>query len=100
MVPSDPLVTPSVGAFWRLRGGPALGGIRRNGIKVKLQDLPFRALTLLLSRPNEVLSREEFRQALGRMMYSSISIAELLPLSTGCGMRSTIPPPTRALLKR
>jgi len=40
------------------------GELRRNGIKVRLQDLPFRALTLLLTRPGEVITREEFRQAL------------------------------------
>jgi len=40
------------------------GELRKNGIKVKLQELPFRALKLLLGRPNEVLSREEFRRAL------------------------------------
>jgi DNA-binding winged helix-turn-helix (wHTH) protein len=40
------------------------GELRRNGVKVKIQELPFKALTLLLSRPHEVLSREEFRQAL------------------------------------
>jgi DNA-binding winged helix-turn-helix (wHTH) protein/Tfp pilus assembly protein PilF len=40
------------------------GELRKNGVKVKIQDLPFRALKLLLSRPNEILSREEFRQAL------------------------------------
>lgn len=40
------------------------GELRKNGVRVKIQDLPFRALKLLLSRPNEVLSREEFRQAL------------------------------------
>jgi DNA-binding winged helix-turn-helix (wHTH) protein/Tfp pilus assembly protein PilF len=38
--------------------------LRRKGTKVKIQDLPFRALRLLLSRPNEVLSREEFRATL------------------------------------
>jgi TolB-like protein/DNA-binding winged helix-turn-helix (wHTH) protein len=36
----------------------------KNGIRVRIQDLPFRALKLLLSRPNEVITREEFRQAL------------------------------------
>src|ERR1700684_1010468 len=38
--------------------------LRKNGVKVRIQDLPFRALKLLLSRPNEVITREEFRQAL------------------------------------
>jgi len=40
------------------------GELRRCGTKVKIQELPFQALKLLLSRPNEVLSREEIRQAL------------------------------------
>lgn len=40
------------------------GELRKNGVKVKIQELPFRALKFLLSRPDEVLSREEFRQAL------------------------------------
>ena len=40
------------------------GELRRNGVRVRLQDLPFRALALLLSRPGEVITREEFRQAL------------------------------------
>jgi DNA-binding winged helix-turn-helix (wHTH) protein/cytochrome c-type biogenesis protein CcmH/NrfG len=38
--------------------------LRRNGVKVRLQDLPFRALTLLLSRPGDVITHEEFRQTL------------------------------------
>lgn len=40
------------------------GELRRKGVKVRLQDLPFRALALLLSRPGGVITREEFRQAL------------------------------------
>lgn len=40
------------------------GELRKNGTRVKIQDLPFRTLKLLLSRPNEVVAREEFRQAL------------------------------------
>jgi TolB-like protein/DNA-binding winged helix-turn-helix (wHTH) protein len=38
--------------------------LRKNGAKVKSQDRPCRALKLLLSRPNEVITREEFRQTL------------------------------------
>jgi len=40
------------------------GELRRSGVKVRIQDLPFRALTLLLSRPAQVISRDELRQAL------------------------------------
>lgn len=40
------------------------GELRKNGAKVKIQELPFRALKVLLSRPNEVVSREDLRRAL------------------------------------
>src|SRR5258707_14926908 len=40
------------------------GELRKGGAKVRIQDLPFRALSLLLSHPNEVLSRDQFRRAL------------------------------------
>ena len=38
--------------------------LRRSGVRVRIQELPFRTLKLFLSRPNEVITREEFRQAL------------------------------------
>src|SRR5580700_11729965 len=40
------------------------GELRKNGVRIKIQELPFRALKLLVSRPNHVFTREEFRQAL------------------------------------
>lgn len=40
------------------------GELRKSGIRVKIQELPFRALKLLLAHPHEVLSRERFRQEL------------------------------------
>jgi DNA-binding winged helix-turn-helix (wHTH) protein/Tfp pilus assembly protein PilF len=40
------------------------GELRKNGGRVKIQDLPFKALKLLLSHPNEALSRDQFRHAL------------------------------------
>ncbi|MFZ0707447.1 MAG: winged helix-turn-helix domain-containing protein [Candidatus Korobacteraceae bacterium] len=40
------------------------GELRKNGVRVKVQDVPLRALRLFLSRPQEVLSREELRRAL------------------------------------
>jgi DNA-binding response OmpR family regulator len=47
------------------------GELRRNGVKVRLQDLPFRMLALLLARPGEVITREEFRQALRPLLILS-----------------------------
>jgi Tol biopolymer transport system component/DNA-binding winged helix-turn-helix (wHTH) protein len=38
--------------------------LRREGSKVKLQDRPFEILGILLEHPNEVITREQFRQRL------------------------------------
>ena len=38
--------------------------LRRQGLKVGLQDQPFRLLALLLERPGEVVTREELRDKL------------------------------------
>lgn len=43
---------------------PAEGKLSRDGIRVKLQDLPFRLLVLLLEKPGEVVTREEVRRRL------------------------------------
>jgi DNA-binding winged helix-turn-helix (wHTH) protein/TolB-like protein len=40
------------------------GELRRNGARVKLQDLPFRMLVLLIRRAGEVVTREELRAEL------------------------------------
>jgi DNA-binding winged helix-turn-helix (wHTH) protein len=40
------------------------GTLTRNGVRVKIQDQPFRVLVLLLERPGEVITREELRQKL------------------------------------
>jgi DNA-binding winged helix-turn-helix (wHTH) protein/tetratricopeptide (TPR) repeat protein len=37
------------------------GELRKQGVRVKLQEQPFRVLTLLLQRPGEVVTREELR---------------------------------------
>lgn len=43
---------------------PAEGTLSRNGTRVKLQDLPYRLLVMLLERQGEVVSREEVKQRL------------------------------------
>jgi Tol biopolymer transport system component/DNA-binding winged helix-turn-helix (wHTH) protein len=40
------------------------GILSRQGTRLKLQDQPFRILTMLLQRPGEIITREELRQAL------------------------------------
>jgi DNA-binding winged helix-turn-helix (wHTH) protein/Tfp pilus assembly protein PilF len=56
--------TPALARFGVFEADLRAGELRRNGVRVRLQDLPFRALALLLTRPGEVITREEFRQAL------------------------------------
>ena len=38
--------------------------LRKNGVKIKLQDQPFQILAMLLENPGELVSREELRQRL------------------------------------
>jgi DNA-binding winged helix-turn-helix (wHTH) protein len=40
------------------------GELRKRGRKIPLQDQPFRVLTLLLQRPGEVITRDDFQKAL------------------------------------
>jgi eukaryotic-like serine/threonine-protein kinase len=40
------------------------GELRKNGVKVKLQELPFRLLAALLERPGEIVTREELQAKL------------------------------------
>src|SRR5208282_830960 len=40
------------------------GELRKRGAKVKIQELPFQALKLLLKHSNEVVNRDQLRQAL------------------------------------
>src|SRR5437588_463626 len=40
------------------------GELRRNGVKVRLQEQPFQILALLVERPGEVVTREELRKRL------------------------------------
>ncbi|MGH9644515.1 MAG: winged helix-turn-helix domain-containing protein, partial [Terriglobales bacterium] len=56
--------SPGVVRFGVFEADLRAGELRRSGHKVRIQELPFRALTVLLSRPGEVVSREELRQAL------------------------------------
>jgi DNA-binding winged helix-turn-helix (wHTH) protein/tetratricopeptide (TPR) repeat protein len=41
---------------------PVEGSLSRNGIRIRLQDLPYRLLLMLVERPGEIITREEVRQ--------------------------------------
>ncbi|MBZ5723100.1 MAG: winged helix-turn-helix domain-containing protein [Acidobacteriia bacterium] len=59
-----PQVSPAGIRFGVFEADVRAGELRKSGVKVRIQQLPFRALTVLLSRPGEVVSREDLRQAL------------------------------------
>jgi DNA-binding winged helix-turn-helix (wHTH) protein/Tfp pilus assembly protein PilF len=59
-----PQVTKGVVRFGVYEADFRTGELRRSGVKVRVQDLPFRALSVLVERPGEIVSREELRQAL------------------------------------
>jgi len=42
----------------------AAGELRKNGVRIRLQEQPFQVLAYLLEHPGEVLTREELRQKL------------------------------------
>jgi TolB-like protein/DNA-binding winged helix-turn-helix (wHTH) protein/Tfp pilus assembly protein PilF len=50
--------------FGLFKADLASGTLSRQGERVKLQEQPFRVLALLLERANQVVTREELRQAL------------------------------------
>lgn len=41
-----------------------IGELRRNGVRIKLQEQPFQLLAVLLEKPGEVVTREELRHRL------------------------------------
>src|ERR1700685_1827451 len=65
-VSSEPQTVVRFGVF---EADLRAGDLRKKGTRVKIQDLPFRALGVLLSRPNEVVPPEEFREALGPLDF-------------------------------
>jgi len=61
----EPKVQPTLSVRFGLFDVDLVRGIvTRQGTRLKLQDQPFRILTILLQRPGEIVTREELRQAL------------------------------------
>ena len=55
---------PPARRFGRFELDGRAGELRKDGLRVKLQEKPFRMLELLLERPGEVVTRDELRQRL------------------------------------
>lgn len=56
-----PSTLPKVVRFGAFELDVRAGELRRQGRKIKLQDQPFRVLTMLLEQPGQVVTREELR---------------------------------------
>jgi DNA-binding winged helix-turn-helix (wHTH) protein/tetratricopeptide (TPR) repeat protein len=61
---ASPLRTPIRYYFGLFELDPVEGKLSLNGTRVKLQDLPFRLLVLLVEKPGEIVTREEVRRRL------------------------------------
>jgi len=60
-VPSE---TSSIYQFGAFQFDSRTGELRKNGVKLKLQDQPYRVLVKLLEHPGEIISREQLRSTL------------------------------------
>jgi TolB-like protein/DNA-binding winged helix-turn-helix (wHTH) protein len=61
MATSDPGRHTSIIRFGVFEVDLRSGELRKNGLRIRLQEQPFQVLVTLLSRPGEIVSREELR---------------------------------------
>ncbi len=59
-----PALSSKIFRFGLFEADPAGNRLTRNGLRVKIQDQPFRVLVLLLERPGEIVPRNDLRQML------------------------------------
>ena len=64
--------------------GALAQNLRKQGVKVKLQDQPFQILQVLLERPGEVVTREELQGVSGLPTLSSMSTRACTTRSRNC----------------
>jgi TolB-like protein/Flp pilus assembly protein TadD len=60
----QPVLSPTRKQFGTFDLDLETGELRRNGLKLKLQDKPFQMLAMLLERPGELVTREALRERL------------------------------------
>src|SRR5215475_5497780 len=58
------VLSATIFRFGLFEADAANGTLTRSGVRVKLQDQPFRVLITLLERRDEIVTREELRQKL------------------------------------
>jgi len=60
----EPTLPPRAVRFGVFEADLRTGELRKNGLRVRLQEQPFQVLAALLERPGEMVDREELRQRL------------------------------------
>ena len=60
----EPGSSKTILRFGVYEADPTTGELRKNGVRIRLQDQPFRVLIMLLERPGELVTREEIRKRL------------------------------------
>src|SRR5215467_5383699 len=60
----EPSFRPQLMRFGSFEADPAAGELRKQGVKVKLQEQPFQILLMLLEHPGQVVTREALRSRL------------------------------------
>ncbi len=69
---SQPGAAPRIPRFGVHEVDLVAGELRKNGVRIKLQERPFQILTILLEDPGQVDTRETFQQRLWPLTHSSI----------------------------
>jgi hypothetical protein len=69
MVPENR--SPAVFRFGTFEVDVHAGELRKQGVRVKIQEQPLQVLTLLLQRPGEVVTREELRLQIWEYRFCS-----------------------------
>src|SRR5579864_1844219 len=64
ILPGMELPRPNLVRFAEYEADLRSGELRRQGQRLRLQEKPFQVLVALVSRPGEVVTREELRQSL------------------------------------
>src|ERR1051325_4078330 len=73
------------------------GELRKNGVKIRLQEQPFQILAFLLARPGELVTRQDLRDKLWSNDTFVISTIALILQSTNCARRWETQLPVRVL---
>jgi len=77
------------------------GGLRKRGLRIRLQQQPFQILTLLLERQGRVVTRDELQ----KLLWPDDTVVEFehginAAINRLCGKSCAIPPMSRATSRR